>query len=54
MSKSNQYLESAPRYVSFTCGIIRGGLANLGINSVVTAEVENMPSCKFHIHVERT
>lgn len=54
MSNSKQYLEQAPRYVSFTCGIIRGGLANLGINSVVAAEITNMPSCKFHIQVQRT
>jgi len=39
--------------VAFTCGLIRGALSNLGINSMVTAEVESMPACKFHIQVQR-
>lgn len=54
ISSGKQYLEVAPRYVTFTCGVIRGGLANLGINSLVTAEVPTMPLCKFHIHVQRS
>ncbi|XP_018579688.1 trafficking protein particle complex subunit 6B [Anoplophora glabripennis] len=54
LSNGKQYLEAAPRYVAFTCGIIRGSLANLNINCLVTAEVQNMPSCKFHIQVQRT
>jgi hypothetical protein len=37
------------KYVAFTCGLIRGALSNLGINSMVTAEVHSMPACKFHI-----
>lgn len=53
MSNGKQYMEVAPRYVTFTCGIIRGGLANLGIKCVVMAEVQSMPSCRFHIQVER-
>lgn len=54
MSNSNQYLEQAPMYVAFTSGVIRGSLANLGINSIVNAEITSMPSCKFHIQVQRT
>ncbi|XP_055373806.1 trafficking protein particle complex subunit 6b [Condylostylus longicornis] len=46
-------LEHAPKYVAFTCGLIRGSLANLGISSTVTAEVGNLPSCKFHVQVNR-
>lgn len=53
LSSGKQYLELAPRFVAFTCGIIRGSLANLGIGCLVTAEVQNMPSCKFHIQVQR-
>ncbi|KAJ8980175.1 hypothetical protein NQ317_011419 [Molorchus minor] len=53
LSSGRQYLEAAPRYVAFTCGVIRGSLANLNINCLVTAEVQNMPSCKFHIQVQR-
>ncbi|KAL0270429.1 UNVERIFIED_CONTAM: hypothetical protein PYX00_007840 [Menopon gallinae] len=53
LSSHKQYLEVAPRYVAFTCGLIRGALANLGITCLVTAEVDNMPGCKFHIQVQR-
>nr|CAD7432055.1 unnamed protein product [Timema monikensis] len=54
LSANRQYLEMAPKYVAFTCGLIRGALSNLGINSMVTAEVQTMPACKFHIQVQRT
>ncbi|KAE8741369.1 hypothetical protein FOCC_FOCC013068 [Frankliniella occidentalis] len=54
LSSGRQYLESAPKYVAFTCGLIRGALANLGIKCLVTAEVQNMPGCKFHIQVQRS
>lgn len=53
LSAGRQYLEMAPKYVAFTCGLIRGALSNLGINSMVTAEVQSMPACKFHIQVQR-
>nr|CAH7718148.1 unnamed protein product [Callosobruchus chinensis] len=54
ISNGKQYLESASKYVAFTCGVIRGSLANLNINCLVTAEIQNMPSCKFHIQVQRS
>lgn len=53
LSNSKQYLEMGPRYVAFTCGIIRGSLANLNINCLVKAEIQNMPLCKFNIEVQR-
>lgn len=53
ISNSTQFLEHAPKYVAFTCGLIRGSLANLGITSTVTAEVQTMPSVKFRIQVSR-
>ncbi|ENN77480.1 trafficking protein particle complex subunit 6b [Dendroctonus ponderosae] len=53
LSSGKQYLEAAPRYVAFTCGVIRGSLANLSIQCLVTAEVQSLPSCKFHIQVQR-
>lgn len=53
ISAGTQYLEFAPKFAAFTCGLIRGSLANLGINSTVTAEIQTMPSCKFHIQVNR-
>ncbi len=53
LSNSKQYLEAAPRYLAFSCGLIRGALANLGIVCVVTAEVTTMPACKFQIQIQR-
>uniref|UniRef100_A0A1B6GJH5 Trafficking protein particle complex subunit 6B n=1 Tax=Cuerna arida TaxID=1464854 RepID=A0A1B6GJH5_9HEMI len=54
ISSGTQYLEHAPRYVAFTCGLLRGALANLGIVSLVTAEIQPMPAVKFHIEVKRS
>ncbi|KAB7506928.1 UNVERIFIED_CONTAM: hypothetical protein RMT77_008463 [Armadillidium vulgare] len=53
ISSGKQYLQYAPRFVTFTCGLIRGSLANLGINCVVTAEVSHLPACKFQVQVQR-
>ncbi|XP_018902428.1 trafficking protein particle complex subunit 6b [Bemisia tabaci] len=54
MSSGNQYLEVAPRYVTFTCGLLRGALANLGIHCVVTSEIKTLPACAFHLEVRRS
>uniref|UniRef100_A0A0B7A0W2 Trafficking protein particle complex subunit 6B n=1 Tax=Arion vulgaris TaxID=1028688 RepID=A0A0B7A0W2_9EUPU len=54
MSTGKQYMESAPKYLAFPCGMIRGALSNLGVNCIVTAEVSAMPSCKFQIQIQRT
>uniref|UniRef100_A0A8I3VVG1 Trafficking protein particle complex subunit 6B n=1 Tax=Callithrix jacchus TaxID=9483 RepID=A0A8I3VVG1_CALJA len=51
MSAGKQYLEHASKYLAFTCGLIRGGLSNLGIKSIVTAEVSSMPACSG-VHVQ--
>jgi len=53
-SEDRQYLEASPKFVAFTCGLVRGSLANLGVNTVVTAEVTNMPACKFQVQVQRS
>ncbi|XP_043930159.1 trafficking protein particle complex subunit 6B isoform X2 [Protopterus annectens] len=45
MSATKQYLEHAPKYLAFTCGLVRGALSNVGIKSIVTAEVSTMPAC---------
>lgn len=54
VSSGRQYLESAPKFVVFTCGLIRGSLANLGVNSIVTAEVSSLPAVKFQVQVQRS
>ncbi|XP_073994448.1 trafficking protein particle complex subunit Trs33 isoform X2 [Rhodnius prolixus] len=53
ISVGSQYLDVAPMYIAYTSGLLRGALANLGINCHVTAEVQSMPTCKFHIQVQR-
>ncbi|XP_037712088.1 trafficking protein particle complex subunit 6b [Drosophila subpulchrella] len=53
ISPGTKQLEHAPKFVAFTCGLVRGALSNLGINSTVTAEVQSIPACKFHIEVNR-
>ncbi|XP_023297043.2 trafficking protein particle complex subunit 6b [Lucilia cuprina] len=53
ISPDTKQLEYAPKFVAFTCGLVRGALSNLGINSTVTAEVQSIPACKFHIEVCR-
>lgn len=53
ISPGAKQLEQAPKFVAFTCGLVRGALSNLGINSTVTAEVQTIPACRFHIEVNR-
>ncbi|XP_060827594.1 trafficking protein particle complex subunit 6b [Bombus pascuorum] len=50
---SDKYLRESPRLLTFTCGLLRGSLANLGIISTVNAEISTLPSCKFHVQVQR-
>lgn len=53
LSAGKQYLEHAPKYLAFTCGLVRGGLADLGVKSVITAEVAGMPACKFQVMIQK-
>ncbi len=53
VSQGRQHLEQAPKFVVFTCGLLRGSLANLGLNSVVTAEITSVPAVKFQVEVQR-
>uniref|UniRef100_A0A8C6IAM5 Uncharacterized protein n=1 Tax=Mus spicilegus TaxID=10103 RepID=A0A8C6IAM5_MUSSI len=43
LSAGKRYLDHASKDLAFTCGLIRGGSSNLGIKSVVAAEVSSMP-----------
>ncbi|XP_076246837.1 trafficking protein particle complex subunit Trs33 [Calliopsis andreniformis] len=52
-TNNKQYLQESPRLLAFTCGLLRGSLANLGIISTVNAEISTLPSCKFHVQVQR-
>lgn len=53
LSAGKQYLEHAPKYLAFTCGLVRGALSNLGVKSIVTAEVSVMPACKFQVMIQK-
>merc|ERR1711994_72695 len=53
LSAGKQYIDAAHRHLAFSCGLIRGALANLGVASLVTVEVAQMPACKFQIQIQR-
>lgn len=53
LSAGKQYLDQAPKYLAFTCGLVRGALSNLGVKSIVTAEVSVMPACKFQVMIQK-
>ncbi|XP_028817924.1 trafficking protein particle complex subunit 6B, like [Denticeps clupeoides] len=53
ISSGKQYLEEAPKFLAFSCGLLRGALSNLGLESVVTAEVSLMPACKFQVVIQK-
>ena len=53
VSNSKQYFEDSAAFLVFTCGLIRGSLANLGVKSVVTTDVNTLPAVKFQIQVQR-
>lgn len=41
--------EEAIKYVSLPCGIIRGALSMLGLQSTVTPDCAHFPGCSFTI-----
>lgn len=53
LSAGKQYLEHAPKFLAFTCGLVRGALSNIGVKSIVTAEVSVMPACKFQVMIQK-
>ncbi|GMR63238.1 hypothetical protein PMAYCL1PPCAC_33433 [Pristionchus mayeri] len=46
------YLDKSPSFLSFPCGLVRGALAALSINAIVTTTVETLPQVKFHIQIQ--
>jgi len=45
----NSLIEEAKFYTAFACGLIRGGLWNLGIHASVKADVNKLPACQFTV-----
>ncbi|XP_074872435.1 trafficking protein particle complex subunit 6A isoform X2 [Carettochelys insculpta] len=54
LSNGKQYLEEAPKFLAFTCGLVKGALSNLGFDSTVTAEVPVMPCSKFQVVIQKS
>nr|KAF6408290.1 trafficking protein particle complex 6A [Molossus molossus] len=53
MGSGLQYLEEAPKFLAFTCGLLRGTLSTLGIKSLVTASATALPACRFQVAIQR-
>ena len=51
ISNSRQFSEQIPRYLTFTCGMTRGALSSLGVETIVTAELLMSPAVKFQIQL---
>ncbi|KAJ1960058.1 hypothetical protein H4R35_007581, partial [Dimargaris xerosporica] len=49
---ANATQQAAP-YLWFPCGVIRGILANLGVDSTVSVKETNLPQCAFQIKINR-
>ncbi|KAL8166625.1 hypothetical protein V2J09_008124 [Rumex salicifolius] len=44
---ANKAAQAASMHLYFPCGIIRGALTNLGISCAVSADISNLPTCKY-------
>lgn len=51
MSSGNQYLDLMPKYLAFTCGLIRGALADFGIEATVSGDATKPPACIFNVQI---
>ncbi|KAF7587456.1 Trafficking protein particle complex subunit 33 [Aspergillus hancockii] len=49
MSIRSEAVSMAQAYLWFPCGVIRGALSNLGINTTVQAETAELPGATFQI-----
>ncbi|XP_074596909.1 trafficking protein particle complex subunit Trs33 [Brevipalpus obovatus] len=54
ISSGKQYMGLMPKYLAFSCGLLRGALSNLGLKAIVTGEVVSPPSCRFQVQVSRS
>lgn len=53
ISNGKQYIELMPKYLAFTCGLIRGALADFDIKATVSGDVTKPPSCIFNVQIHR-
>ncbi|KAL2763087.1 trafficking protein particle complex subunit 6A isoform 2 [Daubentonia madagascariensis] len=54
MALGLQYLEEAPKFLAFTCGLLRGTLRTLGFESLVTSSMATLPACKFQVVIPKS
>jgi len=55
ISSLGNVVEEAKSYTFFACGVIKGALSNLGLNTTVKAEIAKLPNCQFTIiDIEKT
>ncbi|XP_055991498.1 trafficking protein particle complex subunit 6A isoform X1 [Sorex fumeus] len=54
MAAGSQYVEEAPKFLAFPCGLLRGALSTLGIESLVSASVAALPACKFQVLIQKS
>ncbi|XP_053460235.1 NTPase KAP family P-loop domain-containing protein 1 isoform X5 [Nycticebus coucang] len=54
MALGPQYLEEAPKFLAFTCGLLQGTLRTLGFESLVTSSVATLPACKFQVVIQKS
>ncbi|XP_078216259.1 trafficking protein particle complex subunit 6A isoform X3 [Callithrix jacchus] len=52
--KQMDSLRTNHQFLAFTCGLLRGALCTLGIESVVTASVAALPGCKFQVVIQNS
>ncbi len=51
VSNDEESFETSQNVASFTCGLLRGTLANFGYTNIVTADIQSLPCCKFQINI---
>lgn len=52
-ARDDEWKKEAPKYSSFSCGLIRGALSNLGITAFVNCEIMVLPGVKFNVHTQQ-
>ncbi|KAI6189818.1 hypothetical protein M3Y97_00049800 [Aphelenchoides bicaudatus] len=52
IAEGAQYLDQIAIYLSMPSGVVRGALANLGINARVSATVEKLPVVRFNVTIQ--
>ncbi|XP_055001867.1 trafficking protein particle complex subunit 6A isoform X2 [Sorex araneus] len=52
--KQMDSLRTNHQFLAFPCGLLRGALSTLGIESLVSASVAALPACKFQVLIQKS